>query len=190
VTYQPVVTLTGQRLVGIEAAVCWQHPELGVLPNEQCVQAAERTGIVHDVGQWLLRTAAEQARSWQQRMGGGVPPVVVNLTPSQAQDPDLVARVRAVLRQTGLAPVELELRAPVTAIRMAAGELADEGGAHAEDNMRVLAELGVRTGLYDFGGGIGGLRCVADLSVREVRIARPVSQQVADNPSQIMSQAT
>jgi len=189
VTYQPVVTLADRRLVGIEAALSWQHPELGVLPNEQCVQAAERTGIVHDVGQWLLRTAAEQAVSWQQQRGGGAPPVVVNLTPSQAQDPDLVARVRAVLDQTGLAPAELELRAPVAAIRTVAGELVGEGGAHAEDNMRVLAELGMRTGLYDFGGGIGGLRCLADFSVCTVRIAQPVSQQVAADPSRILSQA-
>ncbi len=189
VTYQPVVTLERRRLVGIEAALYWQHPQLGVLSNEQCVQAAERTGVVHEVGQWLLRTAADQAMSWQQRRGGGVPPVVVNLTPSQAQDPDLVARVRTVLDQTGLAPAELELRAPVAAIRTVSGELAGEGGAHAEDNLRVLADLGVRAGLYDFGGGIGGLRCLADLSVCAVRIAQPVSQQVAADPSRILSQA-
>ncbi|MGH4009850.1 MAG: putative bifunctional diguanylate cyclase/phosphodiesterase [Pseudonocardiaceae bacterium] len=187
VTYRPVVTLDGRRLVGIEAALCWQHPELGVLPNERCVQAAERTGIVHEAGQWLLQTAAEQAVSWR-RMAGGLPPVVINLTPSQAQDLDLVARVRAVLEQTGLAPAGLELRAPVAAIRTVTGELAGEGGAHAEDNMRVLAELGARPGLYDFGGGIGGLRCLADLSVCAVRIAEPVSQQVAGDPSRILSQ--
>lgn len=189
VTYQPVVTLDHRRLVGIEAALCWQHPQLGVLSNEQCVQAAERTGVVHEVGQWLLRTAAERAMSWRQRSGGGVPAVVVNLTPSQAQDPDLVARVGTVLKQTGLAPAKLELRAPVAAIRTVSGELAGEGGAHAEDNLRVLADLGVRTGLYDFGGGIGGLRCLADLSICAVRIAEPVSQQVAADPSRILSQA-
>jgi diguanylate cyclase (GGDEF)-like protein/PAS domain S-box-containing protein len=189
VTYQPVVTLNHRELVGIETALCWQHPQFGVLSNEQCVQAAERTGVVHEVGQWLLRTAAEQAMSWQQRRAGGVPAVAVNLTPSQVQDPDLVARVGAVLKQTGLAPAKLELRAPVAAIRTVSGELVGEGGAHAEDNLRVLADLGVRTGLYDFGGGIGGLRCLADLSVCAVRIAEPVSQQVAADPSRILSQA-
>ncbi len=188
VTYQPVVTLDRRTLVGIEAALSWAHPQLGMLSNEQCVQAAERTGAAHAVGEWLLRTAADQAVSWQ-RSGGRMPPVVVNLMPSQAQDPDLVARVRAVLAQTGLAPAELELRAPVAAIRTTSGELAGEGGGHAEDNLRVLAELGVRAGLYDFGGGIGGLRCVADLSVSAVRTAQPVSQQVADDPSRILSQA-
>ncbi|MGH3936722.1 MAG: putative bifunctional diguanylate cyclase/phosphodiesterase [Pseudonocardiaceae bacterium] len=189
VTYQPVVRLDCRWPVGIEAALCWQHPQLGVLPNEQCARAAEGTGAVHAIGQWLLRTAAEQAVSWRQRIGGGVPPVVVNLTPSQAQDLDLVARVRAVLEQTGVAPADLELRAPAAAIRTDTGEYAGEGGALAEDNLRVLASLGVRTGLYDFGGGIGGLRCLADLSICAVRIARPVSQQVANDPSRILSQA-
>ncbi len=188
VTYQPVVTLNGGRLVGVEAALSWQHPQLGMLSNEQCVQAAERTGVVHEVGQWLLRTAAEQAVSWQ-RTAASVPPVMINLTPSQAQDPDLVARVRAVLQETGLAPAELELRAPVAAIRTVTGELADEGGGQAEDNLRVLTELGVRAGLYDFGGGIRGLRCVADLSVRVLRIARPVSHQLAEDPSRILARA-
>jgi len=189
VTYQPVVTLDAQKLVGVEAALSWQHPQLGMLSNEQCVQAAERTGVVHEVGQWLLRTAAAQAVSWRQRTGAGVLPVMINLTPSQAQDPDLVARVRAVLTETGLAPGELELRAPMAAIRTAAGELTDEGGGQAEDNLRVLTELGVRAGLYDFGGGIRGLRCVADLPVCALRIAQPLSHQLAGDPSQILSQA-
>ena len=188
VAYQPVVTLDSRTLVAIEATLSWRHPLLGGLSNEQCVQAAERTGIAHAVGEWLLRTTAEQAVSWRQRSDGDVLPMVINLMPSQAQDPDLVARVRAVLTQTGLAPAELELRAPVAAIRMTNGELAGEGGGHAEDNLRVLTELGVRAGLYDFSGSIGGLRCVADLQVCSVRIAPPISQQVVEDPSRILSQ--
>ncbi len=190
VTYQPVVALDTQRLVGIEAALSWQHPQSGALSNDQCVQAAQRTGVVHAVGQWLLRTAAEQAVSWRQRIGTRVVPVTVNLTPSQIQDPDLVARVRTVLDQTGLVPTELELCAPVAAIRTVTGELAGEGGGQAEDNLRVLTELGVRAGLYDFCGGIHILRCLADLSVGVVRIARPVCRQTGDDLSRTASEAT
>lgn len=100
-----------------------------------------------------------------------------------------MARVRAVLQETGLAPGELELRAPLAAIRTATGELTDEGGGQAEDNLRVLTELGVRAGLYDFGGGIRGLRCVADLPVCVLRIAQPLSHQLAEDSSRIMAQA-
>ncbi len=189
VTYQPVLTLADHRLVGIEATLSWRHPELGMLSHDQCVHAAEQTGAVHDVGQWLLRTAAERAMSWRRSIGAGLPPVVVNLMPSQARNPDLVTRIGAVLAETGMPPAQLEIRAPVGAIRTVTGELAGDGGAQAEDNLRGIAELGVRAGLYDFGGGIGELRCVADLAVCTVRIAPPISRQVADDPSRILSQA-
>jgi diguanylate cyclase (GGDEF)-like protein/PAS domain S-box-containing protein len=188
VTYQPVVTLKDQHLVGIEAAVCWPDPQSGLLSHDQCVQAAERIGVLHTLGQWLLRTVAEQIICWRERINGELPPVVVNLSPSQAQDPDLVARVRAVITDTGVTPSALELRVPPTAIRTVAGELAGEAGGQAEDNLQVLAELGLRAGLYDFGGGIGGMRCLADLPIRTVRIAQPISDQVAADPSRILSQ--
>ena len=71
----------------------------------------------------------------------------------------------------------------------ATGELAGGGGAHAEHKVQALTELGVRAGLYDFGGGMGGLRCLADLPMRTVRIAQPISAQVAADPSRILSQA-
>jgi PAS domain S-box-containing protein/diguanylate cyclase (GGDEF)-like protein len=186
--YQPVVRLSDQGVVGIEAMLSWRHPELGLLTDEQCTQAAERTGAVHDVGQWLLLTAAQQAVSWRQHLGDRMPPVVINLMASQAQDPDLVAKIRSVLTETGLPPAQLELRAPVAAIRAADGTLAGDSGAQVEDNLRVLAELGLRIGLYDFAGGIGGLHCVADLPVCTVRIAAPISKQVAEDPSRILSQ--
>ncbi|MGH3913387.1 MAG: EAL domain-containing protein, partial [Pseudonocardiaceae bacterium] len=132
---------------------------------------------------WLLGIAAEQALLWRRL------PVVVHLTTSQARDPDLVAKVSAALTQTGLPPAGLELRMPVAAIRTDAGVLADEGGAYAQDNLLVLADLGVGAGLYDFAGGIGGLRCVAELPVHAVRVAPPIAQQVADDPSRLLSKA-
>jgi diguanylate cyclase (GGDEF)-like protein/PAS domain S-box-containing protein len=189
VAYQPVVALNDTRLVGVEAVMSWRHPELGVLPHERCVQAAEQTGLVYAVGARILQAAADRAVSWRRRFGADVPPVAVNLTPLQMQDPDLVAAARAVLDRTGLPPAGLELRAPVAAIRRADGLLAGDGGAVAEDNLRVLAELGVYIGLYDFAGGIGGLRCLADLPVYAVQVAAPVSVQVAADPSRILSQS-
>ncbi len=187
VTYQPVVTLATHQLVGIEAALCWEHPHRGRLSHEQCVAAAQRTGSVHAIGEWWLRTAAQQAMTWRQHTdgtvpSGTVPPMVVNLTPSQAQDPELIATVTEILAETSLPPAQLELRAPVAAIRTATGQFAGEGGAQAEDNLRVLAELGLRIGVHDFGGGIGGLRCQAELTLCTVRLTGLVSQQITHGP--------
>jgi EAL domain-containing protein (putative c-di-GMP-specific phosphodiesterase class I) len=180
--------------VAIETALSWLHPQHGQLPHERCAHAAERTGAVYAIGQWLLQTAAQQAARWQQLVTT-VPPVAINLTPSQARDPDLIASITAVLADTGLPPAQLELRAPVAAIRADTGELVGSssdggGGGQAEDNLRVLSELGIRAGLHDFAGGIGALRCVADLSPRTVRIATLVSEQVIDGSCPILSQAT
>src|SRR5262249_24420488 len=183
VTYQPVFTLEDHRLVSIEAALSWAHPQLGELSHDQCVRAAERPGVVHDLGQWLLRSAADQAVAWRQYLANTPVPMVVNLAASQAQDPDLVARLRSVLEETGLRPIELELRAPVAALRTITGELAGEGGGQALDNLRVLAELGVRAGLHDFSGGIGALCCLAELPIRVVRTAQGAPHQIANGPS-------
>lgn len=189
VTYQPLVTLADHQLVGIEAALCWVHPQHGMLSHEQCVAAAERTGAVHVIGAWLLRAAAEQAARWRQRTDGALPPVMINLTPSQARDPELIADVTTVLTETGLPPDQLELRVPVAAIRTATGEHAGEGGAQAEDNLRVLNELGLRIGVHDFAGGVGGLRCQAELSLRTVRIAAQVSRHMTGGPYPILFEA-
>jgi predicted signal transduction protein with EAL and GGDEF domain len=141
VSYQPVFTFDDHQLVAIEAALSWAHPHLGELSHDQCIRAAERTGVVHELGEWLLRTAADQAVAWRQRIHSRDIPMVVNLAASQAQDPDLVARLHTVLDQTGVQPTELELRAPVAALRTITGDLAGEGGEQALDNLRVLTDL-------------------------------------------------
>ena len=183
VAYQPVVILEDHRLAGVEATLAWSHPQFGMLDHNQCVLAAERIGLIHELGQWLLRTAAEQTASWRQHNSATVPLMMVNLAPAQAQDPDLVARVRAILNDTGLKPPELELRVPVTAIRTASGELAGEGGLQGEDNLGVLTELGLRTGLHEYAGGVGALRCLTEVPVHTVRIAQTISEHVGTEPS-------
>ncbi|MGH3910625.1 MAG: putative bifunctional diguanylate cyclase/phosphodiesterase [Pseudonocardiaceae bacterium] len=189
VEYQPVVALDGGRLVGIEAVLTWQHPQLGALSPQRCMQLAERTGVVHAMGQSILHSVADQARSWLEQTGAGLPPIMIDLSLSQAQDPDLVAKVRAVLDRAGIRPAALELRVPVPAIRKVDGERSSPAGGEAEDNLRVLAELGVRTGLHDFGGDISALACLSEPWVQTVRIAESISRQVTGRPSAIPAQA-
>jgi EAL domain-containing protein (putative c-di-GMP-specific phosphodiesterase class I) len=147
------------------------------------MQLTERTGVVHAVGYYLLTTAADQTRLWQQQRAARLPPTVINLTHSQAQDPHLVARIKAVLQQTGLRPTALELGMPTATIHpVHAAHVAVAGGA-AADNIRALANLGVHTALHDFGGDISELACLTELQVHAVRISQSVAQQVADIPS-------
>jgi EAL domain-containing protein (putative c-di-GMP-specific phosphodiesterase class I) len=115
--------------------------------------------------------------------------MAVNLTAAQAKDPELVASITAVLAETGLPPAQLELRAPVAAIRTATGELAGDGGAQAEDNLRVLSDIGLRTGLHDYAEGLGGLRCMTELAPCTVRIAALMAQQSTSDQCTILPDA-
>lgn len=182
VRYRPVVALGSGRPAGIEALLVWDHPQLGELCQERCMQLAERTGVVHAMGQGMLHTAAEQFRVWQQQ-GAEPPPIMINLSLSQAQDPDLVAKVRSVLDRSGIGPAALELAVPVSAIRKVDGERSGPAGEEAEDNLRVLAELGVGTALHDFGGDIGALVCLTEPWVHAVRIAQAVGTRLRDDPA-------
>lgn len=182
VRYRPVVALDSGRPAGVEALLVWDHPQLGELCQERCLQLAERTGVVHAIGQGVLHTAAQQFRLWQQQ-GADPPPIMINLSLSQAQDPDLVAKVRSVLDRTGIGPAALELGVPVSAIRRVDGERSGPAGEEAEDNLRVLAELGVRTALHDFGGDVGALGCLTEPWLHAVRIAQAVSTQLSKDPA-------
>jgi diguanylate cyclase (GGDEF)-like protein/PAS domain S-box-containing protein len=190
VRYQPVRDLQDHRLIGIEATLSWQHPQHGTLDHQDTVNLAEHTGAGHALGHWLLHTATTQAAGWQLRYGLGTPPLMLNLIPTQAADPDLIARLRTHLDGADLHPTALELRIPAGALRADdTGEPLGHTGAEAEDNLRVLADLGIRTGLHGFGAGIGSLRCLAELPVHTVQVARPVAQQVMEDPTRILSQA-
>ncbi len=189
VQYRPVAALADGRLAGIEAVLTWHHPELGALSHDRCMQLAERTGVVHAMGHYLLTTAADQTRLWQQQRAGQLPPTVINLTHSQAQDPHLVARVKTVLHQTGLRPTALELGMPTVTIHPANTAHTSVSDGQATDNIRALANLGVHTALHDFGGDISELACLTELQLHAVRIAQSVAQQVAYSPSVITTQA-
>ncbi|HEV7828199.1 MAG TPA: EAL domain-containing protein [Pseudonocardiaceae bacterium] len=170
--YQPLAQLTDGKVVAIEALLRWDHPHSGPLPHHECLELAARTGLEVPLGQWLLRSACEQLASWRQRFGEATPLLHVDLTPQQSQDPDLVASIRGALEHAGLAAESLQLGMPVLAL----------GGdtREAEDNLRVLADMGVATVLVGF-SGVGDLAYL-DLPVQRVEIAHRVVQCVAQRP--------
>jgi diguanylate cyclase (GGDEF)-like protein/PAS domain S-box-containing protein len=166
VVYRPVVGLADSRLLGVEALLSWDHPELGPLPHEQCVRLAEQTGLVLLLGEWALEAAGKQVGWWRQRLDV---PLVFGLTAHQSSDADLVARVVRAVPD----PTMLTLGMPAGALRT----------PEAMDNLRVLADMGVRTVLDDCGTAPDELTLIEDLPVRSVRIARRlVDRQAASAP--------
>ena len=163
VDYQPLVRLSDGALVGVEALVRWQHPELGRLGPDTFISLAEETGLIVSLGRRVLREACQQARRWQDRYGDAAPYVSVNLAVRQAREVNLVDDVRKILAENELDPSALQLELTESAIMGTAGQPLEA--------LRSLADLGVRIAIDDFGTGYSNLAYLRDLPVHVLKIA-------------------
>ena len=171
--YQPIVLTQnpGAATDHVEALVRWAHPTRGLVPPDAFIPFAEQTGVIVPLGAWVLRTACEQARAWEEL--GHDMSVSVNVSGRQLLTPGFVASVVGVLANTRLAPGKLSLEITETAM------LED-----LEEATRVLQELrggGVRIALDDFGAGYSSLRYLDRLPVDIVKIDRSFIASL-DNP--------
>src|SRR5207237_3918300 len=103
VYYQPLIDATSRMIVGLEALIRWQHPQLGLLSPAHFISAAELSGLIVPIGNWVLKTACKQVRAWQKRLNYDLT-ISVNLSARQFSQPDLVEQVRRVLQESGIAP--------------------------------------------------------------------------------------
>ena len=163
VDYQPLVSLDGFCVVGVEALVRWQHPDLGRLGPDRFIGLAEETGLIVALGRWVLRESCRRARQWQDEFGELAPLISVNLAVRQARDPHLVQDVAQILDETGLAAHRLQLEVTESAVM---GTVDDSLRA-----LRELAEMGVRIAIDDFGTGYSNLAYLRHLPVHELKVA-------------------
>jgi diguanylate cyclase (GGDEF)-like protein/PAS domain S-box-containing protein len=162
VDYQPIVRLSDGRLLGVEALVRWAHPEFGRLGPDRFIGLAEETGLIVQLGHWVLVEACARAAEWARR--GGIEPVVsVNLAARQVAEPGLVEEIEKVLHTAGLPPTHLQLELTESAIMGTTGEPL---GA-----LRKLVDLGVRIAIDDFGTGYSNLAYLRHLPVHALKIA-------------------
>src|SRR5574341_2506094 len=108
VYYQPQVELATRRITGMEALVRWHHPELGIVSPARFIQVAEDTGLIVPLGEWVMRSACEQAQRWERAGYRGLV-LSVNLSARQFWQGDVVRTVERVLAETGIDPSRLEL---------------------------------------------------------------------------------
>jgi diguanylate cyclase (GGDEF)-like protein/PAS domain S-box-containing protein len=161
VHYQPVVDLNDGTLSGAEALVRWQHGKRGLLAPAEFVPLAESSGVVVELGEWVLRQACERAAAWQ--AAGHEFSVGVNLSPRQMLDGHFVDLVRDVLKQTGARPDLLVLEVTESAVM-------DDPGA--SDVLHALRQLGARLALDDFGTGYSSLTYLKRFPVDAIKIDR------------------
>jgi diguanylate cyclase (GGDEF)-like protein len=162
--YQPIVSLPGGEIVGMEALVRWEHPERGLLAPGAFIPIAEDSGAILALGEHVLQQACHQAAEWRERLGEQPFRVSVNLSPRQVTEPGLAARVSAVLALTGLPPASLSLELTESAL-MEESELVAE-------NLRDLKALGISLVLDDFGTGYSSLAYLRRFPIDAIKIDR------------------
>ena len=161
--YQPQVDLRSGRIVGMEALIRWQHPELGMVAPHRFIGLAEETGLIVPIGAWVLRTACAQAKAWQDA-GHGPLRVAVNLSPRQFGEPGLLADIAGVLAATGLPPACLD-------IELTEG-LFMHDVALAVDLLHKLKGLGLALSIDDFGTGYSSFSYLRKFPIDVLKIDR------------------
>ncbi|MBZ0155523.1 MAG: EAL domain-containing protein [Alphaproteobacteria bacterium] len=173
VHYQPQVAITTRRMVCAEALVRWRHPERGLLEAKQFIPAAEDTGLIRAIDEWVVRTACEHVRAWRE---SGLSPVciTVNLSARAFQNPDLVNTIAQILKETGTPPQHLDIEITET--------LAMSNVEQTSARLRELREMGMHTSLDDFGTGYSSLGYLKKLSVQKLKIDHSLIQDIATDP--------
>lgn len=171
--YQPLIRLADNAVVALQPLLHWKPTEGPPLAHAQCLELATQTGLVVPIGPWVLHSACKQLASWRQRFGQATPLLHVDLTPQQSHDPDLVAGVVNALAQTGVLAQHVQLGIPMPAL--------DTDPDQTEDNVRVLANMGISITLLGF-SGVADIVHVEDLPVRMVAIAPTLVQRIVQPP--------
>ncbi len=161
--YQPQVDITSGAIVGVEALLRWHHPELGMIPPADFIPLAEETGLIIQIGAWVLRSACAQNRAWQ---SAGYPPmlVTVNLSARQFGEMELLDTVHDALHDAGLEPHYLELELTENVLMQ-----------HTQTTITVLDQLharGIRLSVDDFGTGYSSLSYLKRFPIDTLKIDR------------------
>ncbi|WP_284126213.1 putative bifunctional diguanylate cyclase/phosphodiesterase [Parerythrobacter aestuarii] len=157
--FQPLYSLTEERLKGFEALIRWNHPVKGLVSPVDFIPLAEETGLILPIGEWVIREACHQASQWDEDLA-----VAVNISPKQFSSPELVSKILNAIASSGIAPNRLELEITESIFI-----------AQVEKTMAILHQLrnlGVRIALDDFGTGYSSLSYLRSFPFDKVKIDR------------------
>ncbi|CAK0769088.1 diguanylate cyclase [uncultured Gammaproteobacteria bacterium] len=166
VAYQPIVELITGRLAGFEALIRWNHPERGNIGPIEFVPVAEETGLIVAMDRWVLHEACQQLGRWQgmREPGAAALFLSLNLSPRQIEEPDFLAYLQAVLRETGTDPAWIKMEITESAVMRRPEE--------SINTLRSLKELGIRLSIDDFGTGYSSLSYLYKLPLDAIKIDR------------------
>lgn len=171
--YQPQVNDMG-RVVGREALVRWIHPKRGMLYPNDFIEWAEESGLIVQLGRWVLESACAQIAAWEGMSDGRVPRVAVNVSARQFHHPDFLSQTVSVIEQSGINPTNLKLELTESAVI-----------EHFEDTankMTALRRRGITFSLDDFGTGYSSLSYLNRLPLDEIKIDQAFVRHVLTSP--------
>ncbi len=175
--YQPQVDIEG-RIIGAEALLRWQHPQHGMIPPDQFIPVAEETGQILAIGNWVLRTAAEQIKAWT--AAGLCAPkrhVGINVSPRQFHQVDFAASVIDTIEQAGIAASCIKLEITESVVM-----------ADVEDvinKMQTLQGLGIQFAIDDFGTGYSSLAYLKKLPLNQLKIDKSFVQEITTDSNSV-----
>jgi diguanylate cyclase (GGDEF)-like protein len=170
--YQPKINARNGQIVGMEALLRWQHPDLGMVGPTNFIPVAEETGLIVPIGKWVLKTACSQNVVWQKR---GLPhlSMAVNLSGRQFSDQDLLRDVTSILQETGMSPELLEL------------EITESTLMHDIDKgigtLKAFKDMGVRLAIDDFGTGYSSLSNLSQFPIDTIKIDGSFIRDLSDH---------
>jgi len=166
--YQPLVNIRDNVVTGCEALLRWRHPKLGMISPAQFIPVAEDTGLINQLGEWVLNTACAEAATWPHHIK-----VAVNVSPLQFKSRTLALKVAAALAASGLSPNRLELEITEAVL------IRDDEVTLA--TLHQLKKLGVRIALDDFGTGYSSLSYLHRFPFDKIKIDRSFIKDVAES---------
>ena len=164
--YQPLVEISTDRVCGFEALLRWRHPERGMVSPAEFIPVAEDTGLIVEIGEWVIENACREAATWPDGIK-----VAVNVSPLQFKSPALLERVIGALESSGLAPSRLELEVTETVL------LRDDGATLAI--LHRLRDIGVRVSMDDFGTGYSSLSYLRSFPFDKIKVDQSFVRDLA-----------
>lgn len=171
--YQPMVDLASGTISGAEALVRWNHPEFGMLGPEQFIPLADETGLIIEIGEWVLNQACRQAKRWHE-LGLKDLTISVNVSAVQLGQPQLLNQVAGALEQTGLDPARLELEITESVLM--------QDAESSIDTLRALKNMGIRISVDDFGTGYSSLSYLKRFPIDVLKIDRSFTRDIVADP--------
>jgi diguanylate cyclase (GGDEF)-like protein len=171
--YQPKVSLSSGRIIGAEVLLRWEHPDEGLVPPARFISTAEQSGLIRQIGSWVLREACRQSRAWQ-TLGMPAIPMAVNLSAIQLHHEGFLDEVTSVLRELRIAPHLLEF------------EVTESISIHGEEKavawLETLRDMGVKLSIDDFGTGYSSLSYLKRLPIDTIKIDQSFIRDITTDP--------